>query len=408
MDFAKDSQNYYTPFFPNSVNLLSASTNSGKTSLIINFIKNKKNCFVRDFNKVLVVLCNEKVNGDIFRELSSDDLEVETCYLTEFIPEQFLNENDLLVFEDVAEITAAISESVNVLCHHLDLNSIFLITQSILKEDTFKNLLSLAHRVILFFSGVAASKVALFIKRFYFVNAEIKEYFTGVISYAEKKKSVVLFELNDVNGRFQTNYFAIANFDVFFHSFKRPTLIFPKMNDTSDFESSFSDNATRMSDVSDLPRNAFVLVPVKNVFKKSAEKAKEKRKETDDETKWNMMNHRIEDDIVTGLKYRNQPFAKNLARHILSSKKFVVSSDGKTFNIQNSQDGPKRFRGPVSMLDYLNLASRMGGPKEKIEPIYYQITKLLLDSKTPKLFFRNKNLFNLPSKKSSKKILNSP
>ena len=277
MDFAKDSQNYYTPFFPNSVNLLSASTNSGKTSLIINFIKNKKNCFVRDFNKVLVVLCNEKVNGDIFRELSSDDLEVETCYLTEFIPEQFLNENDLLVFEDVAEITAAISESVNVLCHHLDLNSIFLITQSILKEDTFKNLLSLAHRVILFFSGVAASKVALFIKRFYFVNAEIKEYFTGVISYAEKKKSVVLFELNDVNGRFQTNYFAIANFDVFFHSFKRPTLIFPKMNDTSDFESSFSDNATRMSDVSDLPRNAFVLVPVKNVFKKSAEKAKEKR-----------------------------------------------------------------------------------------------------------------------------------
>ena len=155
MDSDQEGRNYFTPFFPNSVNLISASTNSGKTTLVLNFLKFKKNCFVDpNFNRAVVVLCNDKVNAETYLELANENFQVEVCSLLEFIPEQILNDNDVLIFEDVSELPPVLSESMNVLAHHYNLNSIFLITQSILKGEKFKQLLSLAHRVILFFSGV--------------------------------------------------------------------------------------------------------------------------------------------------------------------------------------------------------------------------------------------------------------
>ena len=403
MDSDQEGRNYFTPFFPNSVNLISASTNSGKTTLVLNFLKFKKNCFVDpNFKRAVVVLCNDKVNAETYLELANENFQVEVCSLLEFIPEQILNDNDVLIFEDVSELPPVLSESMNVLAHHYNLNSIFLITQSILKGEKFKQLLSLAHRVILFFSGVQASKVALHIKKHYFANLEIKDYFKEIISYCEKNKSVALFELNDVNGRFQTTYFAIVNFDIYFGSEKKQTFVFPKMNDSLIVDSSFSDNSTSLSDTDNLPQTGFVLVPVKNVIKKSVQKEKERKKETDKEKIWKKMDASLQEDIENGLKYKHQQFAKNIAKSILNSKYFKVSIDGKTLRIV---DSPKSS---VSLLDYLNAASRLGAPKETFEPVFYQITKLLILSKTPKFYIRNKNLFNPPSKSKKKNQKNQP
>ena len=398
----------YTPFFPNSVNLISACTSSGKSTLVANFIKNRENCFVREFTNVVVVLCNDKVSGNSYKNLASYNLEVEFCTLNEFIPEQYLDNNYLLIFDDVSAITETIKECVNVVCHHLDLNSIFLIAQSILVDEAFKNLISLVHRVILFFSGGASKKVSKYIRQFYFVNSEIKDCFKAIESYAEKHSSVVLFELNDVNGRFRTKFFSIVDFDVFFEDDESeekkrkkqlPTLVFPKIMESSDFERSFSDNSTSLSEISDLPPNSFVLVPAKNVVKKSVKREKERKKETDQEKIWNSMNAKLEESIVTGLKYRNQQSAKNLAGSILSCNSFVISSDGKSFKIK---DKPKSS---VSILDYLSVASRKGGPKEKIEDLFFDITDLLLIARTPKSYFQNKNLLaGRPSTKKEPKI----
>ena len=436
----------YTPFFPNSVNLISACTSSGKSSLVIDFIKNRETCFVRKFKKVLVVLCNDKVSGSLYRELSSDStLKVEFCDLVEFVPEQWLDRNCVVVFEDVSVITDPILESVNVLCHHLNLNSIFIIAQSIFVNETFKNLISLVHRLILFFSGGASKKVSKYIRQLYFVNQEIKDCFKSIESYAEKHRSVVLFELNDVNGRFQRRFFAIVNFDVFFKEeeeedrevenspakvenpsdreiasqteghFKKkrknkklPTIVFPKLMESSDFERSFSDNSTGISsDISDLPPNSFVLVPAKNVvqLRSAAKRGKKKKKETDKETIWNSMSASVEESIVNGLKYKNQQPAKNIARNILSSKFFVISSDGKSFKIKGLPNSS------VSMLDYLGTASRAGGPKETdLEPLFYKITDLLVQNKTPKIYFKNKHLLKNPEneRKGRKKKIKIP
>ena len=389
--------NYYKPIYPNSVNVLSASTNSGKSTLIVNLIKHRKNCFVRNFDRVVVVLCNEKVNANIYTDLNSEDLSVETCYLNEYTPEDILTANTVLIFEDINILTNVISESINVVCHHYDLNCVFLVTQSILKEEEFRHLLSLSHRIICFFSGIAANKIALYIKKFFFVNTEAKTYLNDIISYAEKNKSIVLIELNDINGPYQTKYFSIINFDTFFNQTKYRTFIIPKMSESNDYNATFSDYSTAVPDTSNFPPHSFLLVKAENVIQKSVD-VKHKKKITSKEQEWNMVEDTLQEDIMTGIRFKNQQAALNIAKHILSCKDFIISSDAKTIKLKQNP------RLSVSVLDYINAASRPAAPHEVFEPIFYKITKSLLLSKTPKFFIRNKNLFTIPKVKKKIKL----
>lgn len=390
--------NYYCPFFPNSVNLISASTNSGKTTLLKNILVNKKNCFVRPFDRVLVVLCNEKVDAQDYLQLSNKSLQVDTIYLSEFDPETYLSSNLVVIFEDVLTLNDLILNTVNVYAHHLDLNSVFLVTQSILREEEFKSLLSLSHRVIIFFSGVAGSKLGLYIKKLFFVNSEIKDYLKRIISFAEKTKANVLFELNDIRGQFETKYFAIVNFQGFFDrpdedhdentTNEKETFIFPKLNEMYDYDQKFSDFKVELADGNaDLPLDAYVLVKTNNVL---PPEKKLKKEESNAKRDWEAVNTLIIDDINDGIRPACRQSAKNIAKSILNSKYFLVSKDGKSLMIKNS---PKSS---ISLMDYLNVASRLAVPNEKFDQnhsTYVQISKLLLMSKTPKFFIRNKNLF---------------
>ena len=389
--------NYYCPFFPNSVNLISASTNSGKTTLLKNILVNKKNCFVRPFDRVLVVLCNEKVDAQDYLQLSNKSLQVDTIYLSEFDPETYLSSNLVVIFEDVLTLNDLILNTVNVYAHHLDLNSVFLVTQSILREEEFKSLLSLSHRVIIFFSGVAGSKLGLYIKKLFFVNSEIKDYLKRIISFAEKTKANVLFELNDIRGQFETKYFAIVNFQGFFDrpdedkdnkaTNEKETFIFPKLNEMYDYDQKFSDFKVELAAAEDLPLDAYVLVKTNNVL---PPEKKLKKEESNAKRDWEAVNTLIIDDINDGIRPACRQSAKNIAKSILNSKYFLVSKDGKSLMIKNS---PKSS---ISLMDYLNVASRLAVPNEKFDQnhsTYVQISKLLLMSKTPKFFIRNKNLF---------------
>ena len=385
---------FFCPFPPHSVNVVTASTNSGKSTLISQFLKNKENCFVRNFNKAIIVLCNEKVNVNIYEQLQSDELEIQIVYINEFIAEEYLSENIVLIFEDVYQLNEQITSSINVYAHHLDLCSVFLVTQSILKEEEFKTLLSLSHRLIVFFNGVQASKLVQYVSKQFFVNKDIKNYLKFISSYAEKQKSVVLFELNDINGIYTTKYFAIVNFNSFINKrVKHPTIIFPKMNEVEDYNEAFSDYQASLPDIDNLPENSFILVPVKNVTKKSDPKSIKKL--NSHEEQWNQTNQSILDDIQFSIKFINQQPARNIAKSILNSKYFNISMDGKSFNIK---DNPKSV---TSLLDYLNVASRRAFPGETCFPLYFYITKLLVQSKTPRFFFRNKSLFVAPKKLKS-------
>jgi hypothetical protein len=189
---------YLVPFFPHSVNVICSATNSGKTTLLINILKHKEFCFVQPIQKAIIVLCNPQVSGEPYLELADDSLDIEVIYLEEFSPKDHLSSNVALIFEDVPSLTKDILDCINVFAHHLNLASLFIVCQSIFAEEEFKLLLSLAHRIFIYFSGTGGTKLAQHIRQFFFVNAELKEYFKTIISYAERNKNIVLFELNEI------------------------------------------------------------------------------------------------------------------------------------------------------------------------------------------------------------------
>ena len=400
---------YLVPFFPHSVNVICSATNSGKTTLLINILKHKEFCFVQPIQKAIIVLCNPQVSGEPYLELADDSLDIKVIYLEEFSPKDHLSSNVALIFEDVPSLTKDILDCINVFAHHLNLASLFIVCQSIFAEEEFKLLLSLAHRIFIYFSGTGGTKLAQYIRQFFFVNAELKEYFKTIISYAERNKNIVLFELNEIARKDKPHFLAISGFENIFNQtsddssdesdlIAKPTVIFPHLHKQHKYETMFHDNETEIEgiDPATLPRGSYLLVKAENVTSKKTKKQNQMSNETDCEKDWNVVNDVISSDIETGLLYAKQQKAKNLAKSILNSKFFCITDKGKAIMIK---DQPKT---KAPLLDFLNAATRSNGPNEVSDIRFVIFTKYLLKSLTPQSHFKNKALLNAALNKKIK------
>jgi len=435
MEFNQETTTYSTdpffvPFFPHSVNVICSATNSGKTTLLINILKNRNLCFSRSIQKAVVVLCNPQVNGEPYLQLAQDNFDIEVIYLDEFLPQEHLSPNVVLIFEDVPNLTKDILDCIRVFAHHLNLASLFIVCQSIFAEEEFKLLLSLSHRIFIYFSGTGGTKLAQYIRQFFFVNAELKEYFKTIISYAERHKNIVLFELNEIARKDKPHYLAISGFENFFNQesdddddnnddddddedeenvdndnsdsmtkITKPTLVFPHLHKQDLYHKKFQDNETEIEgmDPATLPRGSYLLVKAENVVSKKQKKKQQTLDETDIEKKWNTLNHIIIDDIETGFKFDKQQKAKNLAKSLLNSKYFSFSDNGKSIMIK------KQPKTAASLQDFLHIATRASGPNEVSDPKFVLFTKFLLRSQTPSVQFKNKSLLNAALNKRKKK-----
>jgi hypothetical protein len=255
-------------------------------------------------------------------------------------------------------------------------------------------LLSLAHRIFIYFSGTGGTKLAQHIRQFFFVNAELKEYFKTIISYAERNKNIVLFELNEIARKDKPHFLAISGFENIFNQEsgdeKKPTVIFPHLHKQHQYENMFFDNEAKVEgiDPATLPRGSYLLVKAENVTSKKKKKENQSLDETDCEKDWNLVNEIIANDIHTGLPYNKQLKSKNLAKSILNSKFFCITDKGKAIMIK---DQPKT---KAPLLDFLNAATRLSGPNEVPDMRFVIFTKYLLRSLTPESHFKNKSLLN--------------
>jgi hypothetical protein len=377
--------------------------------LLINILKHKEFCFVQPIQKAIIVLCNPQVSGEPYLELADDSLDIEVIYLEEFSPKDHLSSNVALIFEDVPSLTKDILDCINVFAHHLNLASLFIVCQSIFAEEEFKLLLSLAHRIFIYFSGTGGTKLAQHIRQFFFVNAELKEYFKTIISYAERNKNIVLFELNEIARKDKPHFLAISGFENIFNQtsddssdesdlIAKPTVIFPHLHKQHKYETMFHDNETEIEgiDPATLPRGSYLLVKAENVTSKKTKKQNQMLNETDCEKDWKVVNDVISSDIETGLLYAKQQKAKNLAKSILNSKFFCITDKGKAIMIK---DQPKT---KAPLLDFLNAATRSNGPNEVSDIRFVIFTKYLLKSLTPQSHFKNKALLNAALNKKIK------
>jgi hypothetical protein len=378
---------FFTPFFPHSVNIVSASTNQGKSTLLQNIIKNRNNCFTRPFNRVVVIFCNEKVDSLPYTLLSQHGLDIEIFYLEDFST-SILEINDLVIFEDIVDINPVIKEVINILAHHKDLATVFVVCQCVY-DQKFKVLLSLAHQVLIFLAGTQGTKLANHIRQYFFISSEIKEKIKSIISNAEKYKEVVLFKLNDIARPDNPPFLAIEGIENFVTNFvtSAQTLVYPELHKEYLYKNMFDDNFVEMDnlDVSTIPKGSYLLVPAANVIKKSKH-TDAKAEPNSKQDQWHKLNLAIIDEIKSGMQYNRQRTALNIAKYMLNSKDFTFSKNGRSVMISNEPDTL------TSTVDYLDAASRMSGPNEPLNPVFVTITKLLIQQRMPKIFVKNKNL----------------
>ena len=389
---------YFKAFFKNSVNVISSSSNSGKTTALLNFINHRDIFFAQNFEKLIVVLCNNRVENTVYQDLENDSLQVDVYYLDEFLPDEQITENCCLVFDDVNHITEEINTIVRVSSHHLNLNSVFLLTQSVLAETDFKILLSLAHTILVFNTGVQGAIIGKYIKKYFFINRELKDYFDQILSFAELRKLTVLIQLNQIAGNSKAYYLAIVGLENLFKPNMKETVVFPQLNRQESYEKSFDDYHVEIEhfDASKLPKNSYILVKAENVKNKTS-LLKKNSDETDCEKVWNSVIQRISEDIESSLKFNKQMNAKNIVRYILGSKEFCISKNAKTIMLKHQ---PKTSS---SLLDYLNVATRPSGPSEIPDPNFLNFTRTLLQSNVPRFYFKNKSLLNTPTTKVKSK-----
>jgi hypothetical protein len=153
-----------------------------------------------------------------------------------------------------------------------------------------------------------------------------------------------------------------------------------------EFEDVFGDNTTEVEDIDPktLPVGSYLLVPAANVKKKSKQSTENDK--NDCQKDWDDLNYIVTEEINSALKFKQRQPATQILKSMLNNKKFCFTKNGSTVFLH---DNPKTA---VPILDFLNTATRMSGPNEISDPRYVLFTKILLHSRTPTMYFKNKSL----------------
>ena len=393
----------FHPFFLNSVNVISTHTNGGKTSFLINIIKHRHLYFSTPVKGALVVLCNNFIEGNNYKELETEEFEVQVVYLDNFELD-LLQEHFILIFEDVSVLSQIIVDCVNIHVHHLNLTSAFIVCQSVF-YDKFRHLLSTCHNIIFSYSGSNGIRLLKYIVHYFCASDELKSYLSEICSISVLINTFVLLQLNQTARTDQPDYFAIVGIENLFKENELaqfPTLVFPQLNKKQNFVTMYDDNEAEVDDfdATKYPSNAYVLVPVKNVKKRSTSlSAAATTTKTSSESKWNNLNKSIREEIVTSnFKHKKQLQAFAIVSKMLKNSDFLFSKDGTKVQIK---DMPKTV---VPIIDFLDVSARASAPNEVPNPIFVLFVKTMRNKGAPLSIIKNKSLLYKLNKNKNVKM----
>ena len=394
------STSTFFPFFLNSVNVISTHTNGGKTTFLINILKHRHLYFPTTAKGVLVVLCNNFIEGNNYKELQTEEFDVQVVYLDTFELD-LLQEDYILIFEDVSVLSQVIVDCVNIHVHHLNLTSAFIVCQSVF-YDKFRNLLSTCHNIIFSYTGSNGIRLFKYIVHYFCASDELKSYLSQICSISVLINTFVLLQLNQTARTDHPDYFAIVGIENLFKENDLahfPTFVFPQLNKKENFVQMYDDNEAEVDDfdASKYPSNAYVLVPVKNVKKKNTSLPSAK---TNLEDKWNSLNKSIREEIVTSnFKHKKQLQAFAIVSKMLKNSDFLFSKDGTKVQIKNM---PKTM---VPIIDFLDVAARASAPNEVPNPVFVLFVKTMRNKGAPLSIIKNKSLlYKMLNKNQNKKM----
>jgi hypothetical protein len=393
----------FLPFPRNCISLLTSPTNTGKSTYLKNILQNPHLFFATPFDRIVVVNCHSLVST---YELEQDPncpwplATVEHYLLSDFLTD-LLQPNDLLIIEDLQELTPNIKLLVTAITHHCDLTACFIVTHSLLGSKQFE-LLSYVHKVILFLKSAAVARLALYIIRHFFVDPNLKAYLKSILGVAESQQAIIHIEINPIAGRSTAHHIALSHL-LSLTSPKGFCLLYPHPNTMSAYEkhqevmdiealdSDFLDNVPEQ-----LHPDSFVLLNAKAVKQwKMQQQQQESTGECAEEVgekEWTEACNTLEDMINDTVPAAKIFKAKSLCKELLKNPNFCLDTSGR---IMHFIDKPKIS---FSVLDYILVAIRQAGPNElkKINDpnykLYRHVTKSLLNRNTPTQLIKNKVL----------------
>jgi len=449
------------------VNLITSSSNSGKTRFLKEIVAHRDRFFASPESIRRVIYINANGRDPSFRhpwirevDAASEDqpdgedfitdpslgLEVVSLALDEFLdPASTLNALDIVVFDDLLQISEQVDFVLKYATHHFRL-FVFVVTQSCLSSPLYR-LLQSAHNVVLLFGNTGCTRLAQHLIQAFFFCSDTKAYLKAILGVAERQQDVVLLKLNSVASyRLHSHVLALSRVQGLFEEDPPYCFLYPELGHSEYLEpaaaaaavtassaSARTSNAMNRADsrlfVGELPRirgqfleEAYVLLPASRVRQiegqnggadgeeddeennygalgneedpadslspdkegtKGADCLKEKRRQ------WIKLNAFLKREIEETFPVRRWVPARNLTRELLRSKELCVTPDHRTIFVRSR---PKwRF----SIIDFLNLATRKAGPAEiQSEKVmaYLPLVNILLKNNVPETFFINRVL----------------
>lgn len=391
----------HTIFPRNSVNLVVGPTHIGKTFFVNKLLNNYKLYFNGPVGRILIVLCNDRVQPLALELAAADEVEVEQIPLSEFVPYN-LEANDLVVIDDLQIVTPAIRETITVGAHHYNLVSLFVITHDLVGNANFE-LVRKCHRLFLFMSANANTRQINHIINYFYHDIEIKKYLKTVASFCQQEREVLALELNPItsssSSSSQNSQVILALSHIGCLLTKGYYLLYPfphwGQTYTAQIGANYSVQGIELPPTANMPESTLVAVPVSAVVKaKAAAAAAKTEPKCMDKVQWEETNREIEENIESYFPPQKWQKIKNLAKEILRNKQFCVKTDGKTFHLVNK---PKT---EVSLIDFLAVATRRAAPMEQERDPTWRVFAMhvdtLLKNNAPKDLFKNKLL--MPAK----------
>lgn len=401
----------FLPFPRNCISLLTAPTNSGKSTYLKNILQSAHLFFAEPLDRIIVVNCHSLVSTYELEQLPDCPWPVAPVehYLLSDFHTDILQPNDLLIIEDLQELTPNLKLLVTAIAHHCDLAACFIVTHSLLGSRQFE-LLSYTHKVILFLKSAAVARLALYITRHFFVDPELKIYLKSILGVAESQQAIIHIEINPIAGTSTAHHIALSHLLQLTQP-KGFCLLYPHPNNMPAYEKSQRADDIESLDfdlVDSLPQqlhpDSFVLLNAKAVQQWKKQGQQQSCAEEAGEREWTEACNTLEDMINDTVPASKLFKAKSLCKELLKNPQFCLDTSGR---VMHFMDKPKVT---FSVLDYILVAIRQAGPSEmnKVNDAQYKlyriVTKCLLNRNTPTQLIRNKVLLATRPPPPPKKI----
>lgn len=400
----KKNNNFLTfqPFPSHSVNLFTGPTSVGKTHYITHLINHYPLYFEAAVKRIVIVTCNDRVQPISLS--STIGIQVAQFPLEEFHYD-FLEEDDLVVIDDIQDLTNPVLEhTISVGAHHYKLASLLLVTHSLLGNKRNFSSLAKVHRVFLFLRATSNSRLCKHLIDHFFQDTETQVYLKEVLAFCQRQKQVLAVEINSI---VSSNNLPLVAFS---HLECLPTdsycIVYPMplvgQEYLENFDGQLETTASASfpyQDASQLPRHSLVAVPAQAVV---AAKLRQGGKGSlnnhnnvcaAEKSKWLNVNIDLESMIEDHFHMNKWQTVRNLAKAIFTNQKYCISDNGKYIFLHG------RPHTKVSFVDFATVATRKAGPKETRPPnwgVYMTHVQTLLAGGAPRDIFKNKLL--LPKK----------